>query len=153
MGDVIADKSKDNLIIHPITLHNINNEQNKYLTMPVGKTNIISEQSFFTDIQQPINTNHEELFFSHEYYFKIVFNADDFDSCLASIYNIMDSDCDPETASFLISRFLKMFTTLNDKKLHDMIELNIKYYSRFENKNYNYSEMSELIKNKFSINK
>ena len=148
MDIVIADKSKNAMVIHPITLSDVPNEKNKYLTMPTGPTNNMNEQSFFTSVKQPINNNHMDLFLSNEYFFKAMFNAEDFDSCIEVLNTIMDSDCHPETAAFLVKRFTGIFMTSNDSKKQEFINIHIKYYSKFENKDYTYAEIYEKIENK-----
>jgi hypothetical protein len=120
--------------------------------MPSGKTNVISEQDFFTSVEEHIHTDHKQMFFSDEYFFKATFNAENFDSAIAAMNAIMDSDCNSETAAYLLGRFANIYNELNDRKLQDFVNIHIKYYSKFENKDYGYAEMNEIIKHKIAQN-
>ena len=77
-----------------------------------------------------------------------MFNAEDFDSCIEVLNTIMDSDCHPETAAYLLKRFAEIFMTSNDSKKQEFINIHIKYYSKFENKDYTYAEIYEMIESK-----
>ena len=45
---ILSEKKDQDAIFHPILLKTVHNEKQKYLTMPHGNTNKLSDQKYFT---------------------------------------------------------------------------------------------------------
>lgn len=147
MNFILADKNDEKTIIHPITLVSINNDSNKYLTLPTNKSNKLSEQNYFTSREGELNTNYESLFYSDEYFFIAIFNANTFDEKIEVVNNILKSDYNKNTVGLVLSRLIKAVNEVNDKKMQDLISIYSKYYKKYDNKDIQYSELYDKIKN------
>ena len=79
MSILLAEKNDDKEIIHPIMLTFVVNDCDKYLSMPIGKTNKISDQKVFSSTIGPIERDYKKLFFSADYFFTAIFNCNTFD--------------------------------------------------------------------------
>lgn len=147
MNFILADKNDESTIIHPITLVPINNDSNKYLTLPISKSNKLSEQNYFTRHEGELNTDYDSIFYSDEYFFIAMFNANTFDEKIEVVNNIMKSNYNKNTVGLILSRLLKAVDNVTDKKMQDLISVYSKYYKKYDNKDIQYSELYDKIKN------
>lgn len=140
--------SNTNSLIHPITKTFLNDEKDKYLSMPHGPTNNIESQKMFSKTNNNISENANELFFSDSYFFTAIFNANTFDEKILTINNILDSGHNVQTVGFILGKFINTLDNTNDKNIEELIKMYDKYYKKYENVTLSYSELYDLIKNK-----
>lgn len=147
MSVTLSDKSDHRRIIHPITLVSIENDNSKFLTLPSGSTNKLSDQNYFSRHDNGVVTDYNAVFFSDEYFFTAVFNANTFDEKIETVSNIIKANYSKHTVGLILQRLIKVVTNVNDKKMQDLIKLYSEYYKKYEEKDITYSELYEKIKN------
>ena len=147
MSVTLADRLNKKKIIHPITLVPVTNDSSKYLTLPSGPSNKLSDQTYFSKSNHNMTTDYNNVFYSDEYFFISVFNATTFDEKIEVVSNIIEADYSKNTVALILQRLIKVVTNVNDKKMQDLITLYSDYYKKYENTNVSYSELYEKIKN------
>ena len=136
-----------NSLIHPITKTFLNDEKEKYMSMPHGPTNNIESQKMFSKINNNIAENANELFFSDSYFFTALFNANTFEEKISTVNNILDSGHNIQTVGFILGKLLETLDNTNDKNIEELIKIYDKYYKKYKGKTLTYSELYTLIKN------
>jgi len=92
-------------IIHPITNTIIKNVTNKHLVMPSGPSNRLVDQKMLSNNGEDItNMDAKALFFSDEYFFTAIFNANSFDEKIVLMKNIILANYDKQTVGYLLQR-------------------------------------------------
>lgn len=147
MNITLADRTNDEKIIHPISLTVVNNDSTKFLSLPSGPTNKISDQTYFSKSNHGINTDYNSIFYSHDYFFIAVFNAHTFDEKIEVIRNMMKANSNKNTVALILERLNKVITNINDKKMQELVSLYSEYYKKYEDTLIPYSELYDKIKN------
>lgn len=147
MSITLSDKSNNKKLIHPITLISINNDKNKFLTLPSGPTNKLSDQNYFSRHNNGVVSDYNNVFFSDEYFFTAVFNANTFDDKIKIVSDIIKANYSKHTVGMILQRLINVVKNINDKKMQDLIKLYSDYYKKYEEKDISYSELYEKIKN------
>lgn len=139
-----------NLQIHPITKTYIVNDKNKFMALPHGPTNKIEDQKLLSKTDNNITDNAQSLFFSDSYFFTAIFNANTFDEKITLVNNIIDSEHNIQTVSFIMVKLITTIDDVSDKKIEELIKVYDKYYKVYENKTLSYGELYDLIKDKIT---
>jgi hypothetical protein len=144
----MSSKTKISKIIHPITLTFIDDESNnKHLIMPKGLTNNIEDQKFFSKHDTSIdNADYKSLFFSDDYFFTAIFNANAFSDKVKLMHDIIKSNYSKQTTGYMLTRMIKTIKHANDKNIEDLIKIYIEYYKKYDNKTMSYSELYDEVK-------
>ena len=146
MDSLLAEKSNNSRIIHPVTLNLFNNKKNKRLSFPVGPGNIITEQNYFSSEPNTINSNSEEVFLSGDYFFKAIFGANTFDERIEALSMEIDTIKEFNTIDILLFNLSKSTYELTDKTMNDLIELHRKIDIKKDNE-HTYQETYDAVKN------
>ncbi len=147
MSIILAEKSDDKKILHPIILKIVNNDSNKYLSMPTGPTNEIDKQKIFSKTHDEIRTDYEKIFFSNDYFFTAIFNCNTFEEKIQLLNEILNSDYSKQTVGLILERMIQTITSTNDKKIDDLVKIYKKYYKKFDNQDISYGELYDKVKN------
>lgn len=147
----VAYPSEDNELLHPITLHFISNEPGKYLTMPEGSSDRMLNQEYFSSHVDSVNINHNDLFYSDNYFFKAIFSSPTFEDKIKVISDLIVPENHKETVGYMLNRFAKTVTEVTDSNKQDLISLYIKFYAVFEGRELTYSEVFSLVGEKFNV--
>lgn len=151
MNNIIADKLENSsqFVLHPVTLTIIKNEPDKYMMLPQGDDELLSKQKFFLKTKEKvtINTDYDDIFLSDEYFYNAIFNTSTFDKIIETLKNIILSDYNINTVSYLLNRFIDTLTkeNLSDKNFEELINLYNLFYEQFQKKTLEYSQLRSIV--------
>ena len=150
---IIFENTNDKFILHPITLKIIKNEPDKHLVLPYGDSNVLNDQkNFINKIDNVIiEKNYEKIFFSDDYFFKAIFNVNTFEEKINIIDLLINKNNHVNTIEYILECFKNTVDKISDNKLQLLINLYIKIYSFYHNKQLTYQESYELIKQEYII--
>lgn len=146
MNIVIADKSKEYNIFHPILLLDLKNQPSKKLTLPQGSDDQIANQIFFTDEDIEPNLEHDKIFYSDEYFFIALFNTTTFDDHIDAIINLINQNSHSNTIAYLIKRFVQIQFPQKDINIEKYIELYRTYDKKYKNEEKTYAFYYDVVK-------
>lgn len=153
MDIILSEKTNDEVVFHPVMLKIVKNDKSKNLTVPHGKTNNLSDQSYFTKKNHTLNTDSNNVFFSHDYFFLSCFNASTFEEKMKLLKEILEQNYQSETIGYILKKMMNTFIDLSDKQINELVELYSIYDKKYQNKNSDYSELFKQIESKINKNK